>query len=95
MKKKNFQQRRHALITITITITCVLLKIHPLLIVSILDCSIKSKLELFVKNYSRVIYENFHCEFNFTKNDQNLNFQLFMHCEEHFLFCTEIIYKVY
>ncbi|CAN6483031.1 unnamed protein product [Victoria cruziana] len=46
---------------------------HPLL-----ECTIQPKLELSAKNYGRAIYECLHSGLDFTKDDENMNSQLFM-----------------
>ena len=61
---------------------------HPLL-----GCTIKPKLGLSAKNYDRAVYECLRGGLDFTKNNENVNSQLFMHWRDHFLFCAEAIYK--
>jgi ribulose-bisphosphate carboxylase large chain len=60
---------------------------HPLL-----GSTIKPKLGLFAKNYGRAIYECLHGGFGFTKDDENIDFQPFMHYR--FLYVVEDIYKL-
>ncbi|CAN6446836.1 unnamed protein product [Victoria cruziana] len=62
---------------------------HPLL-----GYTIKPKLGLSAKNYGRAIYECLSGGLDFTKDDENMNSQPFMHWRDRFLFCTEAIYKV-
>ncbi|KAK4338971.1 hypothetical protein RND71_040433 [Anisodus tanguticus] len=59
----------------------------------LLGCTIKPKLGLSTKNYSRAVYECLHGGLDFTKDDENVNSQSFMRWRDHFLFCTKEIYK--
>ncbi|CAN6445168.1 unnamed protein product [Victoria cruziana] len=59
----------------------------------LLGCTIKPKLGLSAKNYGRAVYECLRSGLDFTKDDENMNSQLFMHWRDGFLFCTEAIYK--
>ncbi|KAL5539263.1 hypothetical protein UlMin_044392 [Ulmus minor] len=61
---------------------------HPLL-----GCTVKLKLRLLAKNYSRSVYECPRSGLDFTKDDENVNSQPFMRWRDHFLFCVEAIYK--
>jgi len=58
-----------------------------------LGCSIKPKLNLSAKNYGRTIYECLRGGLDFTKNDENVNSQPFMHWRDRFLFVAKVIYK--
>ncbi|CAN6445158.1 unnamed protein product [Victoria cruziana] len=59
----------------------------------LLGCTIKPKLGLSVNNYGRAVYECLCSGLDFTKDDENVNSQPFMHWRDRFLFCTEAIYK--
>ncbi|KAI3842600.1 hypothetical protein MKX03_027264 [Papaver bracteatum] len=59
----------------------------------LLGCTIKPKLGLSAKNYGREVYECLRGGLDFTKDDENMNSQPFMHWRDHFLFCAEAIYK--
>ncbi|KAL3524591.1 hypothetical protein ACH5RR_012963 [Cinchona calisaya] len=59
----------------------------------LLGCTIKPKLSLSAKNYGRAIYECLRGGLDFTKDDENVNSQPFMHWRDCFLFCAEAIYK--
>ncbi|KAL4188879.1 hypothetical protein AMTRI_Chr08g162700 [Amborella trichopoda] len=59
----------------------------------LLGCIIKPKLGLSVKNYDGAVYECLRGGLDFTKDDENVNSQSFMHWRDHFLFCAEDIYK--
>ncbi|CAN6440725.1 unnamed protein product [Victoria cruziana] len=41
------------------------------------------------------VYECLHSGLDFIKDDENVNSQLFMRWRDHFLFCTEAIYKAH
>ncbi|KAF3779381.1 Ribulose bisphosphate carboxylase large chain, partial [Nymphaea thermarum] len=56
-------------------------------------CTIEPKLALFAKNYERVVYECLCGGLDFTKDDENVNSQMFMHWRDRFLFCAKAIYK--
>jgi len=59
-----------------------------------LGCTIKPKLGLFAKNYtSSTVYECFCAGLDFTKDDENVNSQPFMHGRDRLLFVVEPIYK--
>ncbi|KMS93828.1 hypothetical protein BVRB_027550, partial [Beta vulgaris subsp. vulgaris] len=60
----------------------------------LLGCTIKPKLGLSPKNYGRVlVYECLRDGLDFTKDDENVNSQPFMHWRDRFLFCAEALYK--
>ncbi|KAK8292409.1 hypothetical protein V6Z12_D06G120900 [Gossypium hirsutum] len=59
----------------------------------LLGCTIKPKLGLSAKNYSRAVYECLRGGLDFTKDGENVNSQPFMRWRGHFLFCAEAIYK--
>ncbi|XVE57239.1 hypothetical protein DITRI_Ditri04bG0075500 [Diplodiscus trichospermus] len=59
----------------------------------LLGCTIKPKLGLSAKNYGRAGYECLRGGLDFTKDDENVNSQPFMHWRDYFLFCAEAIYK--
>ncbi|PHT97483.1 Ribulose bisphosphate carboxylase large chain [Capsicum chinense] len=59
----------------------------------LLGCTIKPKLGLSVKNYGRAVYECLHGGLDFTKDDENVNSQPFIHWRDHFLFCSEALCK--
>jgi ribulose-bisphosphate carboxylase large chain len=58
-----------------------------------LGCTIKPKLNLSTKNYSKAGYECLHGGLDFTKDDENVNSQPFMQWRDRFLFVVEAIYK--
>jgi hypothetical protein len=55
--------------------------------------TIKPKLNLSTKNYSKVVYECLHGGLDFTKDDEIINSQPFMQWRHRFLFVVEVIYK--
>ncbi|KAL5055390.1 hypothetical protein RYX36_036072, partial [Vicia faba] len=55
----------------------------------LLGCTIKPKLGLSAKNYGRAVYECLCGGLDFTKDDENVNSQPFMHWRDRFLFCAE------
>ncbi|CAN6454789.1 unnamed protein product [Victoria cruziana] len=59
----------------------------------LLGYTIKPKLGLSAKNYERAVYECLRGGLDFTKDDESVNSQPFMHWRDRFLFCTEAIYK--
>jgi ribulose-bisphosphate carboxylase large chain len=59
----------------------------------LLVCTIKPKLGLSAKNYGRAVYECLCGGLDFTKDDENVNSQPFMHWRDRFFFCAEAIYK--
>ncbi|CAN6465181.1 unnamed protein product [Victoria cruziana] len=55
----------------------------------LLGCTIKPKLGLSAKNYGRAVYECLRSGLDFTKDDENVNSQLFMHWRDrHYLNAT-------
>ncbi|CAN6454808.1 unnamed protein product [Victoria cruziana] len=52
----------------------------------ILGCTIEPKLGLSAKNYGRAVYECLYGGLDFTKDDENMNSQPFMHWRDCFLF---------
>ncbi len=59
----------------------------------LLGATIKPKLGLSGKNYGRVVYEALLGGLDFTKDDENINSQPFMHWRDRFLFCMEAVQK--
>ena len=59
----------------------------------LLGCTIKPKLGLSGKNYGRVVYECLRGGLDFTKDDENINFQPFMRWRDRFLLYVEPIFK--
>lgn len=57
----------------------------------LLGATIKPKLGLSGKNYGRVVYEALKGGLDFTKDDENINSQSFMHWRDRFLFCMEAV----
>jgi ribulose-bisphosphate carboxylase large chain len=57
----------------------------------LLGATIKPKLGLSGKNYGRVVYEALRGGLDFTKDDENINSQAFMHWRDRFLFCMEAV----
>jgi ribulose-bisphosphate carboxylase large chain len=55
----------------------------------LLGATIKPKLGLSGKNYGRVVYEALRGGLDFTKDDENINSQPFMHWRDRFLYCME------
>jgi ribulose-bisphosphate carboxylase large chain len=55
----------------------------------LLGATIKPKLGLSGKNYGRVVYEALKGGLDFTKDDENINSQSFMHWRDRFLFSME------
>jgi len=55
----------------------------------LLGATIKPKLGLSGKNYGRVVYEALRGGLDFTKDDENINSQPFMHWRDRFLFSME------
>jgi len=53
----------------------------------LLGCTIKPKLRLSAKNYSRAVYEYQHSGLDLTKDDENVNTQPFMHEETILILC--------
>jgi len=56
---------------------------------AILGATTKPKLGLSGKNYGRVVYEALKGGLDFTKDDENINSQPFMHWRDRFLYCME------
>jgi len=57
----------------------------------LLGATMKPKLGLSGKNYGRVVYEALTGGLDFTKDDENINSQPFMHWRDRFLNCTEAV----
>jgi ribulose-bisphosphate carboxylase large chain len=57
----------------------------------LLGATIKPKLGLSGKNYGRVVYEALRGGLDFTKDDENINSQSFMHWRERFLYSMEAV----
>ena len=55
----------------------------------LLGATMKPKLGLSGKNYGRVVYEALKGGLDFTKDDENINSQPFMHWRDRFLYCME------
>ncbi len=55
----------------------------------LLGATIKPKLGLSGKNYGRVVYEGLKGGLDFTKDDENINSQPFMHWRDRFLYCMD------
>ena len=59
----------------------------------LLGATTKPKLGLSGRNYGRVVYEALKGGLDFTKDDENINSQPFMHWRERFLYCMEAVAK--
>lgn len=59
----------------------------------LLGATMKPKLGLSGKNYGRVVYEALTGGLDFTKDDENINSQPFMHWRDRFLFCIDAVNK--
>src|ERR1700760_2182654 len=59
----------------------------------LLGATTKPKLGLSAKNYGRVVYEALRGGLDFTKDDENINSQPFMHWRDRFLYCMEGVTK--
>src|SRR5271169_2562046 len=59
----------------------------------LLGATIKPKLGLSGKNYGRVVYEALNGGLDFTKDDENINSQPFMHWRDRLLYCMEAVNK--
>jgi len=59
----------------------------------LLGATVKPKLGLSGKNYGRVVYEALKGGLDFTKDDENINSQVFMHWRDRFLNCMEAVSK--
>ncbi len=57
----------------------------------LLGATVKPKLGLSGKNYGRVVYEALKGGLDFTKDDENINSQPFMHWRDRYLFCMEAV----
>lgn len=57
----------------------------------LLGATVKPKLGLSGKNYGRVVYEALQGGLDFTKDDENINSQPFMHWRDRFLNCMEAV----
>src|SRR6201992_2541212 len=57
----------------------------------LLGATVKPKLGLSGKNYGRVVYEALKGGLDFTKDDENINSQPFMHWRDQFLNCMESV----
>jgi ribulose-bisphosphate carboxylase large chain len=57
----------------------------------LLGATVKPKLGLSGKNYGRVVYEALQGGLDFTKDDENINSQPFMHWRDRFLNCIEAV----
>ena len=59
----------------------------------LLGATVKPKLGLSGRNYGRVVYEALKGGLDFTKDDENINRQPFMHWRDRFLYCMEAVNK--
>jgi ribulose-bisphosphate carboxylase large chain len=59
----------------------------------LLGATMKPKLGLSGRNYGRVVYEALRGGLDFTKDDENINSQPFMHWRDRFLHCMEAVNK--
>ncbi len=59
----------------------------------LLGATVKPKLGLSGRNYGRVVYEALKGGLDFTKDDENINSQPFMHWRDRFLYCMEAVTK--
>jgi ribulose-bisphosphate carboxylase large chain len=57
----------------------------------LLGATVKPKLGLSGRNYGRVVYEALKGGLDFTKDDENINSQSFMHWRDRFLYCMEAV----
>ena len=57
----------------------------------LLGATVKPKLGLSGRNYGRVVYEALKVGLDFTKDDENINSQNFMHWRDRFLYCMEAV----
>jgi len=57
----------------------------------LLGATVKPKLGLSGRNYGRVVYEALRGGLDFTKDDENINSQAFMHWRDRFLYCMEAV----
>src|SRR5258708_704078 len=59
----------------------------------LVGANVKAKLGVSGRNYGRVVYEALKGGLDFTKDDENINSQPFMHWRERFLYCMEAVNK--
>jgi ribulose-bisphosphate carboxylase large chain len=59
----------------------------------LLGATMKPKLGLSGRNYGRVVYEALAGGLDFTKDDENINSQPFMHWRDRYLYCMEAVNK--
>ena len=59
----------------------------------LLGATVKPKLGLSGRNYGRVVYEALKGGLDFTKDDENINSQPFMHWRDRYLYCMEAVMK--
>jgi ribulose-bisphosphate carboxylase large chain len=59
----------------------------------LLGATVKPKLGLSGRNYGRVVYEALRGGLDFTKDDENINSQPFMHWRDRYLYCMEAVAK--
>jgi ribulose-bisphosphate carboxylase large chain len=59
----------------------------------LLGATMKPKLGLSGRNYGRVVYEALVGGLDFTKDDENINSQPFMHWRDRYLYCMEAVNK--
>ncbi len=59
----------------------------------LLGATVKPKLGLSGRNYGRVVYEALKGGLDFTKDDENINSQPFMHWRDRYLYCMEAVNK--
>ncbi len=57
----------------------------------LLGATVKPKLGLSGRNYGRVVYEALKGGLDFTKDDENINSQSFMHWRDRYLYCMEAV----
>ncbi len=57
----------------------------------LLGATVKPKLGLSGRNYGRVVYEGLKGGLDFTKDDENINSQPFMHWRDRYLYCMEAV----
>ena len=57
----------------------------------LLGATVKPKLGLSARNYGRVVYEALRGGLDFTKDDENIGSQPFMHWRDRFLYCMEAV----
>src|SRR6185295_16864901 len=57
----------------------------------LLGATVKPKLGLSGRNYGRIVYEALQGGLDFTKDDENINSQPFMHWRDRFLYCMEAV----